>query len=232
MAIFVVCPGCRKRFQVSERFAGRTGPCPQCKTPIHIPTPAEEVKIVEPDQVGPAGGSPAKLARLAKPIARREVQFQWKTAAAIAGGGLAVLLLAFLVRGVLVRSLIVRAVGLLLVSPPLVIGGYAFLHDDELEPYRGRALWVRSTILAVMHAALWGVAYLVLGSGWVGELWTWLVVVPPFLVAGALAAQACLDMEFGSAFFLYCFYLLTTIVLGWAGGLGWPWQVPEATSVL
>jgi hypothetical protein len=37
MSLNVVCPGCLKRFQVSDRFAGRQGPCPSCGTIISIP---------------------------------------------------------------------------------------------------------------------------------------------------------------------------------------------------
>ena len=45
MAIQVLCSGCGSRFAVSDRFAGKTGPCPKCKKPITIPTPA--VKAVQ-----------------------------------------------------------------------------------------------------------------------------------------------------------------------------------------
>mgnify|MGYP000896189276 CR=1 FL=1 len=46
MAILVVCSGCRARFQVSDQFAGKSGPCPKCKAVIKIPTAKEaEVKF-------------------------------------------------------------------------------------------------------------------------------------------------------------------------------------------
>ena len=31
MPISVVCPGCKVRFNVNEKFAGKKGPCPKCK---------------------------------------------------------------------------------------------------------------------------------------------------------------------------------------------------------
>lgn len=37
MPILVTCPGCKAQFNVSEKFAGKTGPCPKCKAPIKIP---------------------------------------------------------------------------------------------------------------------------------------------------------------------------------------------------
>ena len=54
-----------------------------------------------------------------------------------------------------------------------------------------------------------------------GEIWIWLFVVPPFVLAGGLFAMAALDLDFGDAVFHYGFYLLAT-VLRWAGmnGLG------------
>ena len=44
MAITIVCPGCHKRFSVSDNFAGQSGPCPKCKTVIKIPEKSTEVK--------------------------------------------------------------------------------------------------------------------------------------------------------------------------------------------
>ena len=41
---------------------------------------------------------------------------------------------------------------------------------------------------------------------------------PPFLVVGASAALATLDLDFGSGFFHYCFYLFATVLLRWLAG--------------
>jgi len=226
MAIFVVCPGCRKRFQVSDQFAGRTGPCPSCKTPIKIPPKQEEVKI-HGGEMFSSGGRSATGEMVLKPIARRETRFRPGIAAAIAGGVVVVFGAALAGRGLVRDSIVLRAAGLLVVSLPLVIAGYEVLRNDELEPYRGLPLNVRSGILALVYAALWGLFALtpVHEFAQSGELWIWLVVVPPFLIAGALAALGSLDLDFGSGLLHYAFYLLVTIVLGWAAGMGWPWQV-------
>jgi len=58
-------------------------------------------------------------------------------------------------------------------------------------------------------------------TGGTRELWTWVFIGPPFLIAGALVALACLDLEFGDGFFHYCFYLLVTMLLRWTAGMGW-----------
>jgi len=226
MPILVVCPGCRKRFQVSDQFAGRTGPCPHCKATIRIPTPEQEVKIQVPEPVSKVASSGGEHLVI-RPIAHRDMKWRVGVAAAIAGGWLAILLVGYLAQGILIGSLLLRGIGLLLVSPLLVIGGYAFLRDDEFEPYRGRPLRIRAGILTLVFVLLWGVYGFVVKGGVGGELWTWFVVVPPFVVIGALAAHACLDLDFDNAFMLYGFYVVATIVLGWAAGLGWPWQAPD-----
>jgi phage FluMu protein Com len=53
MAISIVCTGCKKRFSVSEKFAGLKGPCPNCKTVIQIPAKGDEVVIHAPEAAGP-----------------------------------------------------------------------------------------------------------------------------------------------------------------------------------
>ncbi len=68
----------------------------------------------------------------------------------------------------------VRASGLLVISPVLVLAAYTFLRDDELEPYRGRELYIRITTCAAVYLILWaGLAYVKFclgtpssGNGW------------------------------------------------------------------
>ncbi len=227
MAIRVTCPGCHKRFKVSDKFAGKSGPCPQCKTLIRIPTERDEVKLHGPEELG-AG---VRGATATKPILREETKLEPVAIASIAAGGLVTLLVAailgrtgFFAEGALVKS----AIALLLVSPPLVIAGYSFLRgEEELEPYRGLTLYVRAGICSLGYIILWGVYAYVAGRFLTGELWQWLFVVPPFLCVGGLVALACLDLDFGSGFFHYCFYLFVTVLLRWLAGMGWVWQIVE-----
>ena len=74
--------------------------------------------------------------------------------------------------------------------------------------------------------ALWGLFTLLVARGVIfGELWIWLFVAPPFAVAGGLFAMASLDLDFGDAVFHYGFYLVATLILRWAAGLKWVWDI-------
>ena len=54
MSIIVVCPGCLKSFKVSDKFAGKKGPCPNCKRTLQVPTKEQEVQVHAPEAF--AGG--------------------------------------------------------------------------------------------------------------------------------------------------------------------------------
>jgi hypothetical protein len=231
MPISVVCPGCKARFSVSEKFAGKKGPCPKCKAVILVPNaPAEEVKIHVPEQFA-SGGKDSKGRAVSKPILREETKLKPAVIAAIAGAVVVAFTTAFLLRGVADKLPIIM-VGLLVVSPPLAAAGYTFLRDDEFVPYRGRTLFVRCTLCALVYAALWG-AYAPLPAYGIitGEAWQWVFVAPLFITAGAAAAWACLDLDFGSASMHYCFYVVITLMLRAALGLPPLWSVGLATQV-
>ena len=68
MSIRVTFPGCLKRFNVSEKFAGKKGPCPKCKKTIEIPEKDEEVVIHEAE----TGAKDSTGKKLSKQIARKE----------------------------------------------------------------------------------------------------------------------------------------------------------------
>lgn len=228
MAIAVVCSGCKKRFTVSDQFAGKTGPCPQCKAPITVPAPTPEVKIHTPVEFESGGRSQSgKL--LIKPIARKDARWDPLIATILAATAVGVAAVTFVAGGLLREYLLARTLGLLLVSPFLVLAAYRVLHDDDLEPYTGRSLYVRTAIGGAVYTLLWG------AFGWFavpflsGEAWSWFFVAPPLLVLGTLAAFATLDLDFGNAFFHYSFYLLVTILLRWIAGMGWIWTVGAAS---
>jgi len=217
MPITVLCPGCNARFTVNEKFAGKKGPCPKCKQIITVPAaPAvqqQEVKIHAPEDFKDAGKD-KKGRPISKPLPRRETELKPAAVAASAVGTLAVLALALLLRGVDDKDYKVPFVmlGLTIVSPPLTAAAYAFLRDDELEPYTGRSLWLRAAICALVYALLWGV-YALLPGDLVGEMWQWLFVAPIFACAGAAAAWASFDLDFGNGLFHYSFYVLITLLL-------------------
>jgi hypothetical protein len=231
MPISVLCPGCKARFSVSEKFAGKKGPCPKCKAVIMVPDApapaAENLKIHEPEQFASAGKD-SKGRPVSKPILREETRLKPATIAGIVGVAIVVFVIAFVLRGVTNKwQWPIIVVGLLIVSPPLAVAGYTFLRDDELlEPYRGRALLIRASLCSLVYAALWG-AYAPLPAYGIitGEAWQWVFVAPVFIGAGAAAAYACLDLDFGSGAMHYCFYLSVTLLLRFAIGLPPLWAL-------
>jgi hypothetical protein len=226
MAIIVVCPGCRKSFQVSDKFAGKSGPCPKCKHVIRVPLLSEQVQVHEPPEFSGAGRN--ALGRGAfKPVERTDAKFQPEVTAILVASSLFVLFLTWVIGKIgWFHHLTVAAAGLLIVSPPLVLGAYEVLRDVEFEPFRGKSLYFRAMICSVAYASLWAVLTLLASRGIVNhELWGWLFVLPPFLVIGSLAPLACLDMNFGDALFHFGFYLFVVTVLRWIAGMKWVWNL-------
>ncbi len=233
MPITVVCAGCKSRFTVSDQFAGRTGPCPKCKKPLTVPKPAaQSVVIHEPE--APVSSSASSGRAPTAPLKKRDRPvpatafflaaggaFTFMIAAAILpliyppatdeGGGSASMIPAWLLLA-----------GALAAAIPAVLLGYAAVRNRELEPYRGRPLFVRSLICAAIYATLWGVRGLIplLNPDWqLTDMYEWLMVGPLFVAAGSLAALATLDLEWGNAAVHFSFYVLFTALLRWLAGL-------------
>ena len=231
MPINVICPGCHARFQVSDKFAGRSGACPKCKSPIKVPSKEEEVQVHAPEEFG-EGGRGKGGGLILKPITREKSKFSLGAGAAVAGTTLAVFAIAWFGRGVVAATGgIVTGPVLLLLSFPLAWGGYSFLRDDEnLETYSGKPLWIRTAICAAAYTVLWGVFGYVAPQVITEDLYTWLLLAPPFVITGGLVALACYDLDFGNGCFHYAFYLLVTILLRVAAGMGWVWSIGHAVE--
>ena len=226
MPISVVCPGCKARFTVSEKFAGKQGPCPKCKKVITVPdAPAEEVQIHVPEAFS-SGGKDSKGRPVLKPIARQQTKLTPVLITIIVGSIVLTLGLAFLMRLAPADSkMIIAAVGLAIVSPALAFAAYTFLRDDELEPYRGRALLLRVALCGFGYALLWAAYWPLPAFGIIsGEIWQWVFVIPVFVAAGAGISFATLDLDFGSAAMHYCFFLVVTIALRFAIGMPALWD--------
>ncbi len=231
MSILVVCPGCHKQFKVSDQFAGKTGACPnpKCDAKISVPTKDKEVQVHTPTEFAEGGKSRSgKL--ITKPIAHRQAKFTPVAIAVVAGAILLVLAVAFLGgRAGLFDQSLPCIIGLLLISPPLTIATYILLHDDDLEPYQGKSLYIRAAICSAAYIGLWGIfGYVGDAEVLSGEMWEWLVVVPVFLVPGGLIALACFDLDFGDGLFHCGFYVLVTVLLRWVAGLQWVWNLTES----
>jgi hypothetical protein len=221
MPISIICPGCHSRFSVSEKFAGKQGPCPKCKTIIDIPK--AEVKIHASAEFAGTAAKDQAGRPVFKPIAREETKVKPQWVAAIGAGVLITIGAAWMIGrasqqedGTAGVSSFVLGVGALLVSVPLVIGGYSVLRNDELEPYRGLELLIRATICGACYAGLWGV-YLVLRSYRIiaddAGTEVWVFTAPPFLAAGGAVSYLSLDMEYGNGVLHYAFYLGATALL-------------------
>ncbi len=227
MPISIICPGCHGRFQVSEKFAGKQGPCPKCKALINIPKLEDEVKIHAPAESG--GIKDSKGRPVLKPIERKATKFSTTLVTAIGASVLVTVGVAWIVgkassqeTGQADISPLILGVGALALSIPLVLGGYSVLRNDELESYTGNELWIRAALCGVCYAALWG-AYALLSAYRVipeeQNAQVWMFVGPPFVLAGASVAFLSLDLEFSSAALHFAFYLIVCVLLRLVMGL-------------
>jgi hypothetical protein len=222
MPIQVTCTNCRVRFQVSEKFAGKKGPCPKCKTIIRVPTLDEQVVIHAPEEFTGVAGPPGAAATL-KPIARKKARLRPLLLVGVIGTAIVLFVGAWLLQGSAeAASPWLLGAGAFALGPPLAWAGYTFLRNDELEPYRGRELLVRTLICGAAYAIYWG-AYTYLYGLFYGsaaiETWNVLPFAAAFLSLGAGTAYVCYDLDFGSGFFHYALYLLATVLLRLTLGL-------------
>jgi hypothetical protein len=226
MAIVVVCPGCRKSYEVSDKFAGKSGPCPKCKQILQVPALSEQVQVHTPTEFA-SGGRNASGKLDLKPITHTDAKLQPLATTIIVAAALATLFAAWAGgnRGMF-DAFWASAVSLFVVSPPLVVAAYAIVRNDELEPYRGKSLCFRAAVCAGGYVVLWGLFSWLAAHGVItGDVWVWVFVGPSFLAVGGLVAMATLDLAFGDALFHYGFYILATVILRWAAGMKWVWDV-------
>lgn len=219
MPIRVICPGCHATFSVSDKFAGKEGPCPKCKEKIKIPEQSDDVVVHAPDEYGPKDSAGRSVLR---PLSRDDAKFSWVTTIGIAVGVVAAFVVALMMRGMESPPLGLLVSGAVLLGPALAVGGYTFLRDTELEPYRGIGLLVRALICGLVYAALWGVyAWAIkdyLFDGQV-ELFQTFIVVTPMLIIGGLTAMACFEIDFTNGALHYGLYLLVTVLLRLTAGM-------------
>jgi hypothetical protein len=232
MSIIVVCPGCLKSFKVSDQYAGKSGPCPNCKRTLQVPSKEQEVKVHTPEAF--AGGGKSKEGKLVtKPLARVNAKIRPVKAIMIAVSVAVVVGATILLRhqGLfdcwkVLGIPIVAILGLLAVSPPLTVASYEMLRDDEFEPYRGKALYLRACGCGLAYAALWGVFAVLASRGLVtGEWWNWGMILVPLVAFGGLAGAGAYDFEYGDAVFHYSSYLIATAMLRWLAGMKWVWDL-------
>jgi hypothetical protein len=215
MAIPVTCPSCLKRFSVSDKFAGKSGPCPSCKKTIRIPEKVDEVVIHAPDEAAPKD---SKGRSILKPIRRTEVKLSMPVILTAALSSVVVFGIALGIGYSGGAPTAVLAIGALLLAAPLVFVGYWFLHDDELGSFQGRELLIRCGVCSVAFAALWGMfAYLpgyLTGDAETSGLQV-AMLLPIMLVGGTIASVLIFEVEVLQGLLHYAFYLAITFVLAW-----------------
>ena len=216
-------PGCKAQFRVSEKFAGKTGPCPKCKAKITIPAARPEVKVHAPEEAAIVGkDSKGRTISQPLPAVRREDEHADDGAHRRRHAGRDDPGLLPGPHHVDDHRPLLAAVGLAIISVPLVLAGYRIFREEEAEPHHGRPLYLRSAICAAIYALLWGV-FAFVPNEWIIEYWSWFYITPPFLLAGAVTAFACLDLDLGNGFFHYCFYLAATTLFRYVIGMGSLW---------
>ena len=224
MPIQVTCPSCLKRFQVSDKFAGKSGPCPNCKKTLRVPDKSEEVVIHAPEEDGPKD---SKGKSIVTPIVREEVDVTKKGLIITSSVVLSVLVIAVVVRFVFPDDVPVwlRVLGILALAPPLVATGYSFVREQELEPYRGEELRNRVLILSGVFAILWMIyAFL---PAYVMEYdsaanMSWMVFGITFCVMlrfGALPSVAAFELEFFNGLAHAGLYLLGVVIIAAIAGV-------------
>ena len=224
MAIQVTCPGCLKRFNVSEKYAGKSGPCPSCQKQIKIPELKDQVVIHAPDEAEPKD---AKGRSIFSPIRRTETRI---SAPVILGIALAAVVIFGIALGLRFSSggapTLLLAVAAVALAPPLGLAGYWFLRDDELGGYEGRPLWIRCGICGAAFAALWGVYAMVpryiddTAQSMADISGMWMAIMLLVVVAiGTAVSVATFELEVGQGAMHYILYLGVTFALAWTAGV-------------
>ena len=219
MSIRVTCPGCHTRFNVSEKFAGREGPCPKCKKVITIPKGSEDVKVHAPENFGPKGASGEAVL---KPIFRTETKLSPVQLVLIFAFIFGIVAIALLLRlGVADKdnfsSIILGGLSIL-VAAPCAFAGYTFLRDSELGSMSGQDLWLRIGICACVYGVSWS-AFSVANLAMIDDYGTTtrIFALVAMFGVGAAAANLLLGLDFTLGIlhfglFFGCCLLLRAIV--------------------
>lgn len=222
MSIQVTCPKCLKRFQVSDKFAGKTGPCPSCKNQIKVPDASEQVVIHAPDDGAPKDRSGQSVL---KPLQRTETDVTRKGLFMTGGAVIAAIGVAIGMRLTGGMPMIGAVIGAVAIAPPLVWAGYGFVRDSELAPYVGGELRNRVLIASALFALLW-LLYAFIPS-YVLELdspsemgfLAFGIIFSVMLVLGALISVGTFELEFTSGLAHAGLYLIATMLLALLSGM-------------
>ncbi len=232
MSIRVTCNKCHTRFNVSEKFAGKEGPCPKCKAKIRVPMPTEEVRIEAPKTKGPTD---TEGRAIVDPILRKDTVLSTVQIVLLVVGMVGFLALAFAMRYVVSDwesqlGGVVLGVGAFLMAVPLLFITYHIIRDNELEPFAGMELWKRIGICSVVFAASWvalpAAAYVF--NGQFPEA-SWVLASLIMFAAGAVASMGSFEFEWLLGVVHYGLYFAVGIIARVLAGLDALPHTPRAT---
>jgi hypothetical protein len=224
MAIRVTCPKCHSRFNVSEKFAGKEGPCPKCKGVIQIPALSEQVIIEAPPPSGPRDSQGKSIL---KPIRRTETVLSSLQIALITIGIVGFLLVALLMRLMIGDDIQNYPYWLLVIfaavaiAPPLAYVGYHLLRNQEMGTFGVSELRKRVGIGSLIYALLWGafpIACWAFNEKY--ELGTYLTAIIAMLAIGGVAGMYCFDLEYIMGLVHYGMYFVICLIGRAVAGLG------------
>ena len=223
MPIAVTCPKCFKRFQVSDKFAGKKGPCPNCKNILQVPTKDETVVVHTPDDGAPKDRSGQSIA---KPIQRTETEVTRRGLIVTIGAILAAIAAAVVIRlTVDPTALWMRIAGVIIVAPPLVWAGYSFARDSELAGYEGTELRNRVAVASLLLPATWLLYWLL--PGYLFDLdypsqmsLVWFgIMMALMLGVGGIISTATFELEYLNGVIHAGLYIVATLLLAVIAGI-------------
>lgn len=222
MSINVTCPSCLTRFSVNDKFAGKSGPCPKCKSTIKIPDKSEEVVIHAPATDTPKD---SKGKSVIAPIRRQEAKISIPM---IVGASLGAIIslgvaLAFGISKTPPPAALLAG-GAIALAIPLVAAGYWFLQSDELQGYQGKELWTRAAICGGVFAMSWLIYVFVpplIGShDRLSEITPveMIITISAMIALGTAASVLAMELELAQGVMLFMLYFVITFVLAWLSG--------------
>ena len=222
MSIRVTCIKCHTRFNVSDKFAGKKGPCPKCKTTIKIPDKDEQVVVHEPEISGPKSITGEAILN---PIRRKEVKLTSVHITLVVS-----LLVLFLICALVFRFMLTNKfefpswilwISSIAIAPPICFAGYFMLRDQELSGYIGKELWVRILICSAIYALLWiamPVGKYAFSDNY--ETGSWIMALIIMAAGGGVAGIACFDLDYLMGVVHYGLYLGFCLVGRLIAGIG------------
>ena len=210
MAIDVICTGCHKRFQVSEQFAGRKGPCPACKTIIEIPKLEDVVVVHEREQT--KTGAPAKLDSI-----RRQRTTVSKLELIISGATLVVgLALAFAAR-FSISETVTQPSGLINLIAGLSLGvatsclSYVILRNQDAEIINDKSTLFKGIGVGLLYGGVWRLQHLIIDNVLMMD---GTVILPAVIILAlatvaivSFAPMAAFEFEYSQGFISVCLFV-------------------------